>query len=171
MRQIYISLTIGADFVPLVPLSMPVSCPLCRVPRRFRAARAAFHAGFVPLVPLVPRSAPVSCRSCRFPRRFRAACAARASFVKRYVGMRQDMSRYVQMCQDMSRDVKICQEMSRRYHKSPAEREQFQRPSRKPCGLGPSPRPSAYSQHQQQQQQQQQQTATSNRSNFEHDGR
>ena len=45
--------------------------------RRFRAARAAFHAGFVPLV---PRSAPVSCRSCRFPRRFRAACAARAAF-------------------------------------------------------------------------------------------
>ena len=65
MRQIYISLTIGADFVPLVPLSMPVSCPLCRVPRRFRAARAAFHAGCVPLVP-----------PCHLLRRFRAACAA-----------------------------------------------------------------------------------------------
>ena len=80
MRQVYISLTIGADLVPLVPLSMPVSCPLCRVPSRFRAARAAFHASFVPLVLLLPRSAPVSCRSCRFPRRFRAACAARAAF-------------------------------------------------------------------------------------------
>ena len=95
--------------------------------RRFRAARAAFHAGFVPLV---PRSAPVSCRSCRFPRRFRAACAALAAFragivplvplstpvscryvkicenTSRYAGMHQDISRYVKRCQDMSRDVK-----------------------------------------------------------------
>ena len=45
--------------------------------RRFRAARAAVHAGFVPLV---PRSAPGSCRSCRFPHRLRAVCAARAAF-------------------------------------------------------------------------------------------
>ena len=46
MRQIYISLAIDADFVPLVSFAMPLSCPLCRVPRPFRAARAAFHAGF-----------------------------------------------------------------------------------------------------------------------------
>ena len=43
-HQIYISLTIGADCVPLVLLSMPVSCPLCCLPRRFRAAPAADRA-------------------------------------------------------------------------------------------------------------------------------
>ena len=89
MRQIYISLTIGVDFVPLVPLSTPVSCCLCRscrVPRRFRAACAAFHAGFVPLVPLVPlklrslaaRAAP-PCRWRCVSRRFRDARAVRAA--------------------------------------------------------------------------------------------
>ena len=70
MRQIYISLTIF-DFVPLAPLSMPVSCHLCCVPRRFRAT--------------VPLYTPVSCclcRSCRVPRQFRAARPAfHADFV------------------------------------------------------------------------------------------
>ena len=76
-----------ADYVPLVPLSMPVSCPLCRVPRRFRAARPAFHADFVPLVPFVPlklrslaaRAAP-PCRWRCVSRRFRDARAVRALF-------------------------------------------------------------------------------------------
>ena len=88
MRQIYISLTIGADFVPLVPLSMPVSYPLCRVPRRFRAARAAFHAGFVPLCKDMSKHVKI-CRDA-----------------PRYVKICPDVSRYVKRCQDMSRDVK-----------------------------------------------------------------
>ena len=92
--------------------------------------------------PLVPRSALILCRSCRCPCQFRAACAARASFVKRYVRMRQDMSRYVQMCQDMSRDVKICQEMSRRYDKICQDMSSRVRPSVRPDAPRPSVRPS-----------------------------
>ena len=62
------------------------------VPRRFRAARAAFHAGFVPLVPL--------CKN-----------------TSKHVKICRDALRYVKICPDVSRDVKICQEMSRRYDK------------------------------------------------------
>ena len=57
--------------------------------RRFRAARAAFHAGFVPL-----------CKD-----------------MSKHVKICRDAPRYVKICPDVSRDVKICQEMSRRYDK------------------------------------------------------
>ena len=74
--------------------------------RRFRAARAAFHAGFVPLCKDMSKHVKI----CRDAPRYVKICPD----VSRYVKRCQDMSRDVQkVSQDMSGYVKICQDMSR----------------------------------------------------------